>query len=300
MFFGYNVGSALHKATSSDINLIYGITHTLTDNFISNLLDQNNLSIFVETSSGTRPENFVTIKEATKPPVFLDTWISNYDDSKKLGFMHIPGIINIPTIHAFDQNKITNSLVHICYDDQTLSYLQNLKIPTQLIPPAILPSFIQTNIDILHKNIDIGILQNSYPLDRLETILQTIKTSMPNYNIQIFYDNQTNEYLDNQLKQTKVLVTLDPVSPIDLTYATNFCNIIISTNLPANEIPNRVYTAQTLEVLLEKSNKILSEYDRLFNILSAEKNRLLLNNNFDNSRKIIISLLEHLSEKTKA
>lgn len=300
MFFGYNVGSALHKATSSDVNLLYGITHTLTDNFISNLLDQDSLSIFVETSSGTRPENFVTIRDITKPPVFLDTWIGSYKDSQALGFMHIPGIINVPTPHAFDQNKTTNSLVHICYDDQTLNYLQNLKIPTQLIPPAILPAFIQTNIDISHKNIDIGILQNSYPLDRLETILQTIKTSMPNYNIQIFYDNQTNEYLDNQLKQTKVLVTLDPVSPIDLTYATNFCNIIISTNLPANELSNRVYTAQTLEVLLEKSNKILSEYDRLFNILSAEKNRLLLNNNFDNSRKIIISLLEHLSEKTKA
>jgi hypothetical protein len=149
------------------------------------------------------------------------------------------------------------------------------------------------------KSIDIGLMQNSYPLDRLEAILQAIKTSMPNHNIQILYDNQTNEYLGTQLKQTKILVTLDPVSPIDLAYATNFCNVVICTNSPANELPNKVYTAQTLEVLLEKSNKILNEYDRLFHILSTEKNRLLLNNNFDQSRSIMTSLLEHLSEKIK-
>lgn len=299
MFFGYNVGSALHKATSGDINLFYGITHTLTDNFISNLLDQDSCSVFVEPSGGTRPGNFVTIKTPSEPPVFFDTWIGSYKDSQKVGAMHIPGAINIPTAHAFDNTKKINS-VNICYDEQTLIYLQGLKIPTQYIPPAILPAFIKTNVDISDKNIDIGLLQNSYPLDRLEAILQPIKTSMPNHNIQILYDNQTNEYLETQLKQTKILVTLDAVSPIDLTYATNFCNIIISTNLPANEISNRVYTAQTLEVLLEKSNKILSEYDRLFNILGTEKNRLLLNNNFDNSRKIMISLIEHLSEKIKA
>jgi hypothetical protein len=299
MFFGYNVGSALHKATNSDINLFYGITHTLTDNFISNLLDQDNFSVFVETSAGTRPENFVTIKTPSEPPVFLDTWIGSYKDSQTVGAMHIPGMINIPTVHAFDRTKKINS-VNICYDEHTSVYLQELKASTQYIPPAILPAFIKTNVDMSDKSIDIGLLQNSYPLDRLEAILQTVKTSMPNHNIQILYDNQTNEYLETQLKQTKILVTLDPVSPIDLTYATNFCNIIISTNLPANEIPNRVYNAQTLEVLLEKSNKVLSEYDRLFNILSTEKNRLLLNNNFDQSRQIMISLLEHLSEKIKA
>ena len=299
MFFGYNVGSALHKATSSDINLFYGITHTLTDNFISNLLDQDNCSIFVETSGGTRPENFVTLKTPSKPPVFLDTWIGSSKDSQTLGFMHIPGMINIPTAHALDRTEKTSRAIHICYDEQTLQYLQELKLSVQYIPPTILPAFIKTNVDMSDKDIDVGLLQNSYPLDRLEAILQTVKTSMPNHNIQILYDNQTNEYLETQLKQTKILVTLDPVSPIDLTYATNFCNIIISTNLPANEIPNRVYTAQTLEVLLEKSNKILSEYDRLFNILSTEKNRLLLNNNFDQSRQIMISLLEHLSEKIK-
>jgi hypothetical protein len=298
MFFGYNVGSALHKATSSDINLFYGITHTLTDNFMSNLLDRDNCSVFVETSGGTRPENFVTIKTPSKPPVFLDTWIGSYKDSQTVGPMHIPGMINIPTVHALDTAKKSN-LVNICYDEQTLKYLQELKLPVQYIPPAILPAFIKTNVDISDKSIDVGLLQNSYPLDRLEAILQTVKTSIPNYNIQILYDNQTNEYLETQLKQTKILVTLDPVSPLDITYATNFCNIIITTNLPANELPNRVYTAQTLEVLLEKSNKILSEYDKFFNILSTEKNRLLLNNNFDQSRQIMISLLEHLSEKIK-
>jgi hypothetical protein len=298
MFFGYNVGSTLHKVITSDINLFYGITHTLTDNFISNLLDQDRHSIFVETSSGTRPENFVTIKKPSEPPVFLDTWIGSYKDSKTLAFMHIPGIINIPTAHAIDQNQRLKSAVHICYDEQTLEYLNNLGVSCQLIQPAILPSFIQTNVDISDKSIDIGILQNSYESDRLESILQTMKTSLPNLNIQIFQDNQTNEYLDEKLKQTKIVVTLDPVSPIDITYATNFCNVIICTNLPSNELPNRVYTAKNLEILLEKSNKILTEYDKLFNTLSTEKNRLLLNNNFDKSRELMNSLLEYLSEKT--
>lgn len=297
MFFGYNVGSALHRAISNDINLFYGINHTLTDNFISNLLDQNRYSIFVESAGGIRPENFITIREPSAPPVFFDTWIGNNKSSEKMGAMHIAGLINTPTPYAVD--KKSNSFAHICYDDQTLEYLKSLKIPAQIIPPSILPSFIQTNVDISNKNIDIGILQNSYDLDRLEAILQTIKTSMPNNNIQILYDNQTNEYLDTQLKQTKILISLDPISPIDITYATNFCNVIICTNSPSQEIPNKVYSAQTIEVLLEKSNKILNEYDRIFSILSTEKNRLLLTNNFDQSRQILFALLEQISEKAR-
>lgn len=297
MFFGHNVGSTLHKSLCQDINIVYKVNHSLIDNFLSNLLDSDRYFVFVEKDKGIRPDNFITLNNIANPPVFFDTWIGDTVLESKIATMHLKGAINVPSPISIDLQKPHKHIVHLCYDAQTEQFLQEIGVATHMIPASLPPSFINTSVDEKQKSIDIGILQNSYDVEKLNVILQTLKNSIPDYNIQIIQDSQQNDMVVDQLKQTKILITLDYVSSIDIMYATNFCNTLISTAPQATSIPNKVLACPTLDSLLEETTKIMSDYHNKFNLLHIEKNRLLLNNPFSISQQKLHDLLHHISEK---
>lgn len=299
MFFGYNVGSTIHKLLSNEINLFYNVKHTLIDNFISNLLDDDRYHIFVNSANGVRPDNFITIKDYAHPPVFYDTWIGDSSTAEALLYMHLSGLISVPTPYSLNNSNTLRNFLHICYDNATQAYLQELKIPSHIIPAAIIPEFIQSNIDKSEKTIDIGILQSAYPIEKMNMIVQTLQSSLPNYNIVLCHDNLSNNYISSEFRKIKILLTLDHVSSVDLLYASCFHNTIICTNGPLNEINYRLYFAPTIEQVIEKTTAILQEYNGIFNTLQMEKNKLLLNNPFNDSKQILRNLLVKLSEKSE-
>ena len=304
MFFGYNVGSTIQRAISNTINIAYQPSNTIVDNYISNLLDQpNTLVLMPSLDIGQRPNNVMVIPEVNAPALYYDCCIGSIEIAKYLDHMHLPGIINVTNLLTINSQVLQKCrhMTFICYDQITYNKLtQELGIlKTHLIDPAIIDEFVSNSIYAKNKNIDLAIMQNSNDQSKIEQILTTIQTSLPNIKIQIIQPNSTNEYLYKVLSETKIIFSADPLSIIEARYAMCFGNLLFTSDNRTIQYPGLVYQVSSIDQIIQGIQPLLTNYTQVFNKLSMEKNKMLLDNNFAKTQSDIYNLLSTVTQKAR-
>lgn len=304
MFFGYNVGSTIQRAISNTINIAYQPYNTIVDNYISNILDQDNtLVVMPSIDTGHRPNNVLVINDVNAPPIYYDCWIGSVEIAKYLDHMHLPGILNVPNLLTMNQQVLQKCrhMTFFCYDQITYNKLtQELGIlKTHLIEPAILDEFVSNTISEKHKVVDLAIMQNSNDSTKIEQILSTIQTSLPDLNIQIIQPNSSNEYLHKTLSETKIIFSADPLSIIEARYGVCFGNLLFTSDNRTIQYPGLVYQISNIEQIIQGIQPLLANYTQVFNKLSMEKNKMLLDNNFAKGRSDIYNLLSTVTQKAR-
>jgi len=304
MFFGYNVGSTIQRAVSDSINVAYQPYNSIIDNYIDNLLDQNNLLVIMPPAeSGNRPGNAFVIPEINAPPIYYDCWIGSVEIAKHLDHMHLPGVINITNLLTTNAQVLQKCrhMTFLCYDQISHHKLtQELGIlKTHLIQPSLRDDFVSSNISEKTKTIDIGILQNSNDPLKIEQILATIQTSLPNIKIQIIQPDSTNEYIYKAFSETKIIFSVDPLSIIETKYAMCFCNILFTSDNRSIQYPGLIHNISNIEQIIKGVQPLLSNYSQTFSKISMEKNKMLLDNNFDKAQSDIRDVLSTVTQKVR-
>jgi hypothetical protein len=305
MFFGYNVGSTIQRTLCSSLHIFYESANSIIDNFITNLCDRENFITIMEGSKKQiRPSNVMVIKQMESPPIFYDGWIGNFSALEKLGYMHLPGIINLynPTTTSIETIQQYRNMWYVCYDNVSYNLLTE-KLGLQKcfqIQPALHDSFVSTKISEQQKEIDLAIIQNQYSQDQIEQFVGLIKSSMPNIKISIMESISNNDYIINILSRSKIVMSLDPISIIEAKYAICFGCIFLSSDSRSIQYPGLVYSVPNIQSVTETCGNVLSNYSQILSKLTLEKNRMFLENNFAKSSDMLYNtILDVVQKATK-
>jgi hypothetical protein len=307
MFFGYNVGSTIHRAVEDQINIIYEPINPIVDNFIANLWGGcENVNIVTGPSeTAVRPDNMMVVKQVDAPPIYYDCWLKSPDNQyEQINFMHLPEIMHIVNPLSMDRNAYHKHrhMTFVCYEENTYRYLvQELGIQRcAMINPVINPSFLMNNTSEKLKSVDLTILQNNYDLDRIQQIVNTIQTSIPSLKIQIASSNATNDYIIKILTESKMVFSIDAISIIESKYAISFQTLLLGGDSRNISYPGLVYQTPTIEDMVKTIESIMSDYSGQFNKLTLEKNKLLLDSDIKKTQESIQDILNTILQKVSA
>ncbi len=301
MFFGYNVGSTIHRVVDSTINILYEPINPVIDNFVSNLWSNNNTNLIVESlDTGSRADNMLVMPVIDKPYLYYDCWLGTEKIAQPVDFMHLPAIIHVTnplTLEKTTYQKYRN-LLFVCYDEDTLRYLtKELGLSKcYMLPPVLANDFVSKAVSLDTKTIDLTILQNNYDASKLEQIVNVIRNSIPNLKVEISQPISTNNYISNMFSHSKIIFSLDPISIIEAKYAMCFGTFLLGGDNRNIQYPGLIYQTTNIEEIIKTINSLLSDYVTFFNRLSLEKNKLLLSNNIDivknNIQQILHAILD--------
>jgi hypothetical protein len=302
MFFGYNVGSTIQRSVSKNTHIALQPYNSIVDNFLTNLLDQEDIiAVMPANDNGSRPDTVMVIPEMESPPLYYDCWIGSTAIAQHLDPMHMPGIIsvdNLLTMNAQILQKCRH-MTFICYDAITHERLtKELGITkAYLISPALQDNFISSNISEKQKTVDIAILQNSNDISKIEQIISTIQTSLPDIVTNIIPPDANNTSIQNYLSQTKIILTTEPASIIEAKYAMCFGCLIFTSDNRTIQYPGLVYQVSNIEQIIQGVGPLLSNYQQVFSKLNMEKNKLLLDNNFTQARSQLHNIISIVTQK---
>lgn len=303
MFFGYNVGSTLHRALASTTNILYEPINPVVDNFVSNLWSNDNINLIVEPlNTGSRADNMLVMPSIDNPYLYYDCWLGTEKIAKPVDFMHLPAIIHVTNPLALEKTTYQKyrNLLFVCYDEDTLRYLtKDLGLPKcYMLPPVLANEFVSKTISLNTKTVDLTILQNNYDAAKLEQIVNVIRNSIPSLNIEIAQPISTNSYVSSIFSNSKIMFSLDPISIIEAKYAMCFGTILLGGDNRNIQYPGLIYQTTNIEEIIKTINSLLSDYATFLNRLSLEKNKLLLSNNIDRVKNMIQQILDAILDRT--
>ena len=303
MFFGYNVGSTIHRAVESDTNILYEPVNPVIDNFVSNLWSNDDITLITpHVENGRRGDNMFVVADIAAPYLYYDCWLGTDKIGQAVDFMHLPAIIHVtnPLILEKTAYQKYRNLLFVCYDEDTLKYLTK-EIGLQkcyLLPSVLANEFVSQNLSLSNKTIDITILQNNYDKTKLEQIASTIQNSIPSLKIEISQSISTNEYISDLFSRSKLMFSIDPISAIEVKYAMCFGTILMGGDARNIHYPGLTYQTTNIEEIVKTTNSLLSDYTNLFNKLLLEKNKLLLSNNLNTTQNAIKQILNAILDRT--
>lgn len=304
MFFGYNVGSTIHRVVESDTNILYEPVNSVVDNFVSNLWSNDNITLITpraENENDKRGDNMFVEANITAPCLYYDCWLGTNKLDQSINFMHLPAIIHVtnPLTLEKDTYQKYRNILFICYDEDTLKYLTK-EIGLQkcyLLSPVLANEFISQNLSLNKKTIDITILQNDYDKTKLEQIASAIQNSIPSLKIEISQSISTNDYISDLFVRSKLMFSLDPISAIEAKYAMCFGTILLGGDARNIHYPGLTYQTTNIEEIVKTTNSLLADYTNLFNKLLLEKNKLLLSNNLNATQNVIKQILNAILDR---
>jgi len=302
MFFGYNVGSTIQRSVSKNTHIALQPYNSIVDNFLTNALDQPDIiAIMPASDNGVRPDNVMVIPDMQAPPIYYDCWIGSTTIAQYLDQMHMPGIISVDNLLTMNMQLLQKCrhMTFICYDTITHDRLSKELgiLKTHLISPAIHDSFVSDNISEKQKTVDIAILQNSNDINKVEQIISTIQTSLPDIVTHIIPPNADNASIQNYLSQTKIILTTEPVSIIEAKYAMCFGCLIFTSDNRTIQYPGLIYQISNIEQIIQGVKPLLTNYHQVFSKLSMEKNKMLLDNNFTQTQSQLHNIISIVTQK---
>jgi hypothetical protein len=303
MFFGYNVGSTIHRVVGSDTNILYEPVNPVIDNFVSNLWSNDDITLITpHIENGRRSDNMFVVSNIAAPYLYYDCWLGTDKIGQTVEFMHLPAIIHVTNPLMLEKTTYQKyrNLLFVCYDEDSLKYLTK-EIGLQkcyLLPPVLSNEFVSQNLSLSNKTIDLTILQNDYDKAKLEQIANAIQNSVPSLKIEISESISTNEYISDLFSHSKLMFSVDPISAIEVKYATCFGTILMGGDARNIHYPGLTYQTTNIEEIVKTTNSLLADYTNLFNKLLIEKNKLLLSNNLNTAQNDIKQILNAILDRT--
>lgn len=296
MYFGNTIDNLIHRVVAQPVErILYNPHNNCIDNFWRYIFEDY---IFFIPSIFSKDilvdiDNSIPLNESQLNQHYRLVLINSLEQYKALASINSLIVLSIDSPRSEILNTtLPKRHINICYDDDTLEYLNKFSQNNILIRPCVpdrIKSLALNDNVYQNKTTDLSIIVGGIEYDTIVQTVGMIKKQINNISIDIINNFET-DYLHETLSKSKCVFWMEEFCDFNTIYSALYgCRIITTSD-------TNIYKDISVSVVENIGDLIknIQDYNstNLENDTSTFRNSLYLDNNFNSIKQNILNIME--------